>query len=70
MKNAHFTELKVTRLLLDGEIWTQPSYVFHKWLVIIMQPIYYTDQIQRCLDSFFRKSLLSKICEEEMEVQK
>ena len=24
IKNLHFTELKVTRLLLDGEIWTQP----------------------------------------------
>ena len=50
-KNAHFTELKVTRLFLDGEIWTQV-----KGLVRIMHPIYYTDQIQRCLDSFFRKS--------------
>ena len=34
-----------------------------------MQPIYYTDQIQRYLDSFSRKKLLPKICEEEMEDQ-
>ena len=30
----------------------------------MVQPIYYTDQIQRCLDSFFRKSSPPKICEE------
>ena len=33
-----------------------------------MQPIYYTDQVQRSLDSFFfRKRLPPKICAEDME---
>ena len=27
-KNVHFTEFKVTRLFWDGEIWTQPKYIF------------------------------------------
>ena len=64
-ENAHFTEFKVTRLFLDGEIWTQPKYIFCKWLVRIVQPVYYTDQMQWCLDNFFRKRPPPKICEEE-----
>ena len=53
---------------MGGEIWTQPKKcIFCKWLVHTLQPIYYTDQIQRCLDSIFRKRSSPKICEEEME---
>ena len=59
--------LKVTSLLLDGEIWTQPLYIFCKWLARIVQPIYYTGHAKRCLDRFFRKSLRPEICEEEMQ---
>ena len=47
--------LKVTSLLLDGEICTQPLYIFRKWLARIVQPIYYTGHAQRCLDRIFRK---------------
>ena len=35
-----------------------------------MQPIYYTDQIQRCLDSFFQEKVTAEnFCEEELEDQ-
>ena len=34
------------------------------------QPIYYTDQMQRSLDSFCRKRSLRKSCEEEWKIEK
>ena len=52
-QNVHFQELKVTRLLLDGEICYSLNISFASGSS--MQPINYTDEIQRCLDSFFRK---------------
>ena len=38
---------------------------FRKWIICV--PIYYVDQMQKSLDSFFRRRSLPEICVEEME---
>ena len=38
---------------------------FRKWIFCV--PIYYVDQMQKSLDSFFRRRSLPEICVEEME---
>ena len=45
---------KVTRLLLDVEIWTQPLFTSTR-NGLFVQPAYYTDHMQRSFESFFRK---------------
>ena len=52
----------VTRLLLDGEIHLACS-AFVSFSFAsgpFMQPIYYTDQMQRSLDSFFSKKVAAQ----------